>query len=172
MKKFFQWYQTPPRAQGFRGRRPLDTTRAGAVAWAAIFFSGRTMGRRPRLWQLSRRERQIMDAIYALGRATVAEVVRYLGDPEAHDSVRVTLAILERKGWLAHDRVEQRNVYHPTVPSGTARQSAIRHLVSTFFRGSPSTAVLAMLDVSKDRLSDEDLEEISRWIAERAEKRR
>lgn len=130
------------------------------------------MGRRPRAWQLSRRERQIMDAVYALGRASVADVVRQLGEPEARDSVRVTLGILEKKDFLAHDRIDQRNVYYPTVPAGSARQSAIRHLVSTFFKGSPSNAVLAMLDVSKDRLSDEDLDEISRWIAERSEKRR
>jgi predicted transcriptional regulator len=130
------------------------------------------MGRRPRAWQLSRRERQIMDAAYALGRATVADVVGHLGEPDARDSVRVTLAILEKKGFLAHDRVDQRNVYYPTVPAGSARQSAIRHLVSTFFKGSPSNVVLAMLDVSKDRLSDDELDEISRWIAERTERRR
>lgn len=113
-----------------------------------------------------------MDAVYALRRATVAEVVRHLAEPDARDSVRVTLAILERKGFVGHDRVENRNVYYPTVPAGTARRSAMRHLVSTFFGGSPSNAVLALLDVSRDRLSDEDLEEISRWIAARAEKRR
>jgi BlaI family transcriptional regulator, penicillinase repressor len=128
------------------------------------------MGRR--LGELSRRERQIMDAVYARGRATVAEVVRHVRDPDAHDSVRVTLGILEKKGFLAHDRLDQRNVYYPTVSAGSARQSAIRHLVSTFFKGSSSNAVLAMLDVSKERLSEDDLEEISRWIAERAEKRR
>jgi len=113
-----------------------------------------------------------MDAVYALGRGTVAEVVRDLGEPDAHDSVRVTLGILEKKGWLAHDRVENRNVYHPTVPAGTAQRSAARHLVSTFFRGSPSNAVLTLLDLSKDRLTRQDLDEISRWITARAEKRR
>lgn len=122
--------------------------------------------------QLSRRERQIMDAIYALGRATVAQVVEYLGEAEARDSVRVTLAILERKGYLAHTRVDTRNVYHARVAPAVAKRSAMRHLITTFFAGSPSDAALAFLDLSKDRLSAGDLEEISRLIAERAEKKR
>jgi len=113
-----------------------------------------------------------MDAVYALGRASVAEVVDYVGEPDARDSVRVTLGILEKKGWLAHERVEFWNVYHPTVPAGTARRSAMKHLVSTFFRSSPSNAVLTLLDLSKDRLTDDDLEEIARWIEARSEKRR
>ena len=124
------------------------------------------------LGQLSRRERQIMDAVYALGRATVAEVVEQLGEPDARDSVRVTLGILEKKGYLAHTRADTRNVYHATVAASVARRSAMRHLISTFFGGSPSNAALAFLDLSKDRLTRDDLDEIARLVAARTEKRR
>jgi predicted transcriptional regulator len=112
-----------------------------------------------------------MDAVYALGRATVAQVVDHLDEPEARDSVRVTLAILERKGFLAHTRLDMRNVYHATVTPTVAKRSAMRHLITTFFAGSPSNAALAFLDLSKDRLSAADLKEISRLIAERTEKK-
>jgi predicted transcriptional regulator len=121
---------------------------------------------------LSRRERQIMDAVYALRRATAADVVAHLGEPDARDSVRVTLANLEKKGLLAHTRAALRNVYHPTVAPSVARRSAMRRLAATFFGGSPSHAALAFLDLSKDRLSDDDLEEIARWVAARKGGRR
>jgi BlaI family transcriptional regulator, penicillinase repressor len=124
------------------------------------------------LSQLSRRERQIMDAVYALGRATVAQVVDHLDEPDARDSVRVTLAILERKGFLGHIRVENRNVYSATLTASVAKRSAMRHLIATFFAGSPSDAALAFLDLSKDRLTSDDLDEIGRLIAERTEKTR
>lgn len=117
---------------------------------------------------LSRRERQIMDALFALGRSGASEVVARMGEPEAYDSVRVTLGILERKGYVTHEREGNRNVYSPAVSHEKAKESALRHVTRTFFHGSPQRAILAMLDLSEDRLSEEELEEISRWIEKKS----
>jgi BlaI family transcriptional regulator, penicillinase repressor len=121
---------------------------------------------------LSRRERQIMDVLYRLGEAGTAEVVQHLSDRPAYNSVRVTLGILERKGFVRHRRDGVRYVYAPTVPAEKARESALRHLVRTFFRGSPSKAVLTLLDSPSTRLSPEELNELAAWVeAAKREKR-
>jgi BlaI family transcriptional regulator, penicillinase repressor len=114
--------------------------------------------------QLSRRERQIMDIVYRLGEAGAAEVVDHLPDRPAYNSVRVTLGILERKGVVRHRREGSRYVYTPTVPAETMRESALRHVVRTFFRGSPSKAVLTLLDSPSTRLSKEELNELAAWV--------
>jgi BlaI family transcriptional regulator, penicillinase repressor len=113
---------------------------------------------------LSRRERQIMDVIYRLGQAGAAEVVEHLPDRPAYNSARVTLGILERKGMVRHRREGTRYVYSPTVPAERARDSALRHVVRTFFRGSPSKAVLTLLDSPSTRLSAEELNELAAWV--------
>ncbi|HET9040094.1 MAG TPA: BlaI/MecI/CopY family transcriptional regulator [Gemmatimonadales bacterium] len=114
--------------------------------------------------QLSRRERQIMDILYRLGEAGAAEVVAHLADRPAYNSVRVTLGILERKGVVRHRREGSRYVYSPTQPAEAVRESALRHLVRTFFRGSPSKAVLTLLDSPSTRLSEEELNELAAWV--------
>jgi predicted transcriptional regulator len=114
--------------------------------------------------QLSRRERQIMDILYRLGEAGAAEVVAQLPDQPAYNSVRVTLGILERKGVVRHRREGSRYVYSPTQPAEAVRESALRHLVRTFFRGSPSKAVLTLLDSPSTRLSKEELNELAAWV--------
>jgi len=114
--------------------------------------------------QLSRRERQIMDILYRLGEAGAAEVVDHLPDRPAYNSVRVTLGILERKGVVRHRREGSRYVYSPTQPAEAVRESALRHLVRTFFRGSPSKAVLTLLDSPSTRLSKEELNELAAWV--------
>ena len=103
--------------------------------------------------ELSRRERQIMDILYRLGEAGAAEVVEHLPDRPAYNSVRVTLGILERKGVVAAPAGGHPLRIRPTVPPERARESALRHLVRTFFRGSPSKAVLTLLDSPSTRLS-------------------
>ena len=125
------------------------------------------MERSPR--NLSRRERQIVDAVYALGEAGASEVVSQLGDSSLHDSVRVTLGILEKKGYLAHRQEGNRNIYYPVVPAEEARGPAMQHLTKTFFGGSPSRAILAFLDHAGPRLTEDELAEISRWIEQQAE---
>ena len=110
-----------------------------------------------------------MDAIHALGEATVHEVVQHVGEAEARDSVRVTLGILEKKGFLRHRKDGNRNVYFPVISRTVAQRSAMQHLVRTFFGGSSSRAILAFLDQTGHRLSPEELDEIAQRIDEQAE---
>lgn len=105
-----------------------------------------------------------MDALYRLEEGGVAEAVREMPGEPSPDSVRVTLGILERKGWVTHRRDGNRNVYTPTVPRARARKQAARHLTRTFFDGKPSRAILALLDMSSDQLTPEELEEIAARI--------
>jgi BlaI family transcriptional regulator, penicillinase repressor len=118
---------------------------------------------------LGRRERQIMDAVYRLGRATVGGVMRELPDPPTYSAVRAMLRYLERKGHLRHSRDGARYVYEPTVPHGDAQRSALRHLVRTFFRGSRPGAVAALLDLPGKGLTDTDLDRL-RDVVRRAQR--
>jgi predicted transcriptional regulator len=108
---------------------------------------------------LSRRERQIMDALYRLGRATAVEVREGLSDAPSDSAVRTHLRILEEKGHVGHTQEGQRYVYAPTEAPEKASRSALRHLVRTFFDGSPERAVAALLDASD--LSDADLDRMA-----------
>jgi BlaI family transcriptional regulator, penicillinase repressor len=119
--------------------------------------------------EFSRREREIMDALYALGEGGAAEVADHIGDPDGYDSIRVTLGILERKGHLQHRQEGLRNIYRPVVSRDRARRKAMQHLVKTFFAGSSSRAILAFLDQSGHRMSDEELDAIAEWIEQEGE---
>jgi predicted transcriptional regulator len=110
--------------------------------------------------QLSRRERQIMDVIYAKGRATVAEVRERLPDPPTYSAVRALLRILEEKGHLRHEQEGPRYVFMPTVPAEKARESALRHLLRTFFDGSAEGAMAALLDLEASELSPEEYDRL------------
>ena len=116
--------------------------------------------------QLSRRERQIMDAIYRLGRATAAEVHDALPDRPSYSTIRALLRVLETKGHLRHAEDGPRYVYSPTVPRERARESALRQVVTTFFDGSTEAAVAALLDLSAARLSDTELNRLAGLIAQ------
>jgi BlaI family transcriptional regulator, penicillinase repressor len=116
--------------------------------------------------QLSRRERQIMDAIYRLGRATAAEVHDALPDRPSYSTIRALLRVLETKGHLRHTEDGPRYVYSPTVPRERARESALRQVVTTFFDGSTEAAVAALLDISAARLSDTELNRLAGLIAQ------
>ena len=108
--------------------------------------------------ELGRRERQIMDVIYRLGRATVAEVQAGLSDPPTYSAVRGMLRFLEDKGFLRHEQDGVRYVYLPTLEPKKARRSALRHLVQTFFRGSAPEAAAALIEEGK--LSGDDIERL------------
>src|SRR5450432_273758 len=111
--------------------------------------------------QLSRRERQIMDILYRLQRATAAEIQEHLpGDPN-YSTVRAQLRVLEDKGHIAHEELGPRYVYAPTVPRDAARVSALRHLVDTFFEGSPEKVVAALLGGEVSAVSNEELDRVS-----------
>lgn len=112
----------------------------------------------------SRRERQIMDALYALGSATAADLRSSIVDPPSYSAVRALLAILERKGAVRHTEVGTKYVYEPVLPRDEARESALKHLLHTFFRGSPHEVVATLLDVSAERLDEKQLEELERLI--------
>lgn len=113
---------------------------------------------------LTRRERQIMDAIYARGRATVAEVLEGIADPPSYSSVRALLRLLEEKGVLRHEEAGPRYVYIPTVAREKARRSALRNVLATFFDGSTEDAVAALLDLPDTRRNPAGLERIARLV--------
>src|SRR4051812_46696231 len=108
--------------------------------------------------QLGRRERQIMDLVHQLGEASVGEVRQRMPDPPSYSSVRTMLRLLEQKGHLRHRRDGLKYVYRSTEAPDKARRSALRHLLKTFFGGSAGDAVAAVLDISGDKLSAEELD--------------
>ena len=114
--------------------------------------------------RLSRRERQIMEVIYAAGRATVTDVLDALPDPPSYSAVRALLRILETKGHLRHLIEGTRYVFSPTLSPDRARRSAMRSMIQTFFQGSTEKAVAALLEVSRAGISEEELARISRMI--------
>ncbi|MEX2118285.1 MAG: BlaI/MecI/CopY family transcriptional regulator [Pirellulales bacterium] len=113
---------------------------------------------------LGHRERQIMDAIYHLGEASVGDVQGRLADPPSYSSVRTMIRLLESKGLLRHRREGTKYVYRPTQSHDMASRSALRHLIDTFFRGSAPDAVATILDVSADQLTEGDLRKIEKLI--------
>ena len=121
------------------------------------------MGKEPGS-DLGKRERQIMEIVYRRGRATASEVLADLADPPTYSTVRAMLRYLEDKGHLRHEQDGPRYVYLPTAPADEVRGSALSHVVRTFFDGSVSTAVAALLE-SKP-LSREEYERLSRLLDE------
>ncbi len=114
---------------------------------------------------LSRRERQILDILYARGRATAAEIQSALPDPPSYSAARALLRVLEDKGHVRHEEDGPRYIYMPRVPRDRARRSALKHMVETFFGGSEADAAAALLDTSASKLSREDLDRMESLIA-------
>lgn len=108
---------------------------------------------------LSRRERQILDILYAKGSATAAEVREALADPPSYSAVRALLRILEEKGHAQHQAQGTRYIYLPLEPRETARNSALTRIVKTFFEGSAAQAAAALVDSGS--LSEEELTRLS-----------
>jgi len=115
---------------------------------------------------LTRRERQIMDILYRRGRATAGEVMDDLSGNPNYSTVRTQLRVLEEKGHVRHEEHGLRYVYSPAVPRSSARKSALRHLVDTFFDGSAEGAVAALLGGEGTKLSDEQLDRIADLVKE------
>ena len=124
------------------------------------------MGKRKSQRDLGRRERQIMDVIFELGEASVADVLARLPDPPSYSAVRTMVRYLEGKGLLRHRREGTKYIYRPREPKESVSRSALSHLIKTFFGGSAPDAVAAILDVSSRKLSDDDLDRIERLIGE------
>jgi len=114
--------------------------------------------------QLSRRERQIMDVVYALGEATASDVVANMPDPPHRTTIRTMLRILEEKGHLAHKKRSREFVYQPTRARTRAGQSALRRVVRTFFEGSLEKAVAVHLSDPKSNLSEDELKRLADLI--------
>lgn len=113
---------------------------------------------------LGNRERQIVDAVYRLGEASVGDVLQLIPDPPTYSSIRKMLSLLEEKGLLRHRREGTKYIYRPVQPVKQASRNAVLHLLTTFFSGSPAEALNAILDVSADKLTEQDFERLERVI--------
>jgi predicted transcriptional regulator len=113
---------------------------------------------------LSRRERQIMDILYRLGRATANEVMADLPGEPNYSTVRTQLRVLESKGHVRHEEEGLRYIYMPTVPRHMVRQSALRHLLETFFEGSAEKMLSTLLGSEGAKLSEDQLERLAQLI--------
>jgi len=122
------------------------------------------MGKKLAAADLSRRERQVLDALYRAGRATCAEVQRGMTDPPSYSAVRTFLRILEDKRIVRHEQDGARYVYIPIVEKERASRSALRHVLNTFFGGSVTQAISALLDEDSNNLSEDDWQRLSVMI--------
>lgn len=113
---------------------------------------------------LGKRERQIVETVYRLGEASVTEVLGQLPNPPSYSAVRAMLGILVEKGALKFRRDGKRYLYRPAMAKEKARRSVLRNLLATFFGGCPQAAMVALLEISADDLSDEDLDQLRRMI--------
>src|SRR5215469_11652474 len=113
---------------------------------------------------LSRRERQIMDILYRLGKASAAEVREAMPDAPSYSAVRAMLRVLEEKGAIKHTEEGLKYVFAPVVGRDKAKRSAMQHVLETFFGASAEAAVAALLDVSSTRLTHEELDRMSKLI--------
>jgi predicted transcriptional regulator len=123
------------------------------------------MTRKPKANAISRRERQIMDILYKIERASVGQVLAEIAGKPSYSTVRAQLRVLEEKGHVRHEEHGLRYVYAPAVPRDVARRSALRHLVETFFDGSTEKVVAALLGGEVARISPEELDRLARLIA-------
>jgi predicted transcriptional regulator len=113
---------------------------------------------------LSRRERQIMEILYQRGKASASEVREAMEDAPGYSAVRAMLRVLEEKGHVRHQEEGLKYVYIPTMAREKAKRSAVKHVLDTFFAGSPEQIVAALLDVSATRLTREELDRMSELI--------
>lgn len=127
------------------------------------------MKRNRTLTRLSRREREIMDVLFQMGRASAGEIHKRIPSPPSYSAVRATLRILEEKGFLKHEDDGKRYIYRPVVGQSQARRSAVDHLLTTFFGGSAADAVTALLETPGQDISQEELDRMAALI-ERARK--
>lgn len=113
---------------------------------------------------LTRRERQIIDVIYRLGSASVADVLDNLADPPSYSAVRALMRLMEEKGYIKHKKLGAKYIYSPTQSRTNASKSALKHLVQTFFDNSTEDAVVALLDSSELKLSSKEIDRITKII--------
>ena len=118
----------------------------------------------PRHLDVSRRERQILDVLFTRGRSTAADVQAALPEAPSYSAVRALLRILEDKGLIRHEQDGPRYVYVTAIPRDTAKRSALKHIVRTFFDGSTEDAVAALIDGASTGLSTDQLDRLQALI--------
>jgi len=118
------------------------------------------------LKELTRRERQIMEVVYQLGRATAIEVMTNLPGRPANATVRTMLGVLEEKGYLRHETEKGKYIYFPTIPLASARKSALESVLETFFKGAEAAAVISILTKADANLTEEERQKILELIEE------
>lgn len=116
------------------------------------------MAKEPKLRELTKRERQIMDVVYQSGKASAAEIVEHLPGEHKNATIRTLLGVLEDKGFLRHERVKGKYIYYPTIPPQKAARAALNRVLETFFKGSEARAVISILKKSDANLTDDDVE--------------
>lgn len=116
--------------------------------------------------KLSKRERQILDIILKLGKASASEVLENLSDPPSYSSVRALLTIMVNKGYLKYYQEGRKYIYTPSGPKDRERLSILRKVVNNFFEGSPHKAISSILNFSSKGLSPKDFRELRKLIEE------
>ena len=114
--------------------------------------------------ELGRRERQIIDTVQRLREASVADVRDNMADPPSYSSVRTMLGLLVQKGLLKHRRDGKRYLYRSTVSRERLQRTALRRLLGTFFDGSTGDAMAALLDISPDDITEEQMNRLQEMI--------
>lgn len=122
------------------------------------------MAKKKNLFDLGRRQRQIVEAVYRLGEASVAEVVAELADPPSYSSVRAILSNLAQQGVLAFRHQGKRYLYRAVAPKENMQKSVLKRLLNNLFGGRASVAVAALLDVAGDNLTDEEINDMHKLI--------
>jgi len=167
-------FQESSRCHNLRFRKSAASNKCGKsrIYYLAPLFHKCYFSRIVKKWpHLSRRERQIIDILYKKGRATAAEVMEDLPDPPGYSAVRSLLATLEQKGHVHHEKDGAKYVFIPTVHPDSAKRSAIRHLIQTFFGGSRENEEETLMDVSPKEFSEDELKRLAELI-EKARKAR
>jgi len=114
--------------------------------------------------ELSRRERQIMETLYRLGRASAAEIHESMPNPPTQTAVRTHLAVLEEKGHIRHSRAGAKHIYEPVVSREQMAKTVMDGVVENFFGGSIEHVVATLIDPDEPKLSDEQLDRLSKMI--------
>jgi predicted transcriptional regulator len=126
--------------------------------------AARKQGQKPNPLDVGRRERQIVEIVYRLGRASVADVLEALPDPPSYSAVRAMLGKLTAKGHLTQEEDGPRYIYRPAVPAERARRTALRQLVDTFFAGSIDQAMVALVKLDDAKLDEASLDALAKRI--------
>jgi predicted transcriptional regulator len=116
------------------------------------------MANEPKLSELTKRERQIMDVVYRFEKASAVEIVEHLPGEHKNATIRTLLGVLEEKGFLRHETVKGKYIYYPTIPLQKAARAALNQVLETFFSGSEARAVISILKKSDATLTDDDAE--------------